>query len=290
MDSITENAPESFDSTPISEEVINTEVETTENVENEIDVDNMSDTEFDKYMDEDITPDETEEVQVDEVVENLDDMYATQMNDSEAKLDKPILVKFNGAVHKVDSVKELKNLAEKGISLTKKSQDLSDQSKLLETLKANGYDSDSLMRLAEQDNGQPLNEMDDNFVQVNNVANDILQSNYKDTFIEVSNQLPNEVRMQLQQDPGMLKAIAYDVESGLAGAIMPNVNRLMAIQGMGFQDAYVTAGKEYQANNVQRQEKADKLKSQPTTTRIQPGSDAKNVWEMDDSEFDKYFD
>ncbi len=264
----------------------------TEEASEASDVDNMSDEEFAKHMDgESDTPTDEPEVVTTESTElSLDDLYATQMEEPEAKLDKPVLVKYNGSVHKVDSVRELKNLAEQGIAFTRKSQELSDQTQLFDRLKANGYDNDSLMRLAEQDKGEPLMQMDTNLVEIDNVANEILQSNYVEAFQEVSNQFPTEVQDEMRRNPQMLRAIAYDVESGLAGSIMPEVTRMMNIQGVSFNDAYVQAGKNFQDNKTVRENNTKKLDSQPRGNTRQTTQDSKSVWDMDDDEFSKYFD
>lgn len=255
------------------------------------DIDNMNDEEFAQLMDGDTQTSKATEDETDvKPTDDLDALYATQMQDPDAQLDKPILLKFNGTVHKVDSIKELKNLAEQGISFTKKSQDMSEQRQLLTTLEQNGYDAEALRNLASTHKGSELVEADMSSAEIESVAQEILSSNYADSFKSVIGSMPESVTAQMRQDPQMLKAIAYDVESGLAQSIMPEVNRLMDIKGLSFEKAYVQAGNDYNTKKESVNIKRETLKSQPTSnSHVNSPTSNEDVWKMDSKQFEKYF-
>ncbi len=232
--------------------------------------------------------DEPEAVNEEATEPTLDDLYKTQMEEPDAKLDKPIFLKYNGSVHRVDTVKELKNLSEQGISFTAKQQDMSEQRKLLERLEANGYDSEALMSLAESHKGEQLTEVDYTQQEVDSVATEIMGSSYKDEFTQLAAKLPKDVAMDMQRNPNMLKGFAQDVESGFAGHIMQDTVRNMQINGMDFKQAYTVAGKTYMDKTQATDDKRQTLSSQPTKSIETPVTTEVDPWKLSKAEFDKF--
>ena len=204
---------------------------------------------------------------------SLDDLYATQIGDADAKLDKPVLIKVDGEVIKLDTINDLRDMAERGTSVTKKFQKLADDRRALEA------------QLAEL--GQEPNVVSDDVNEVDSVATEILQSSYADVFTADVSSLPNEAKKVLSTNPQMLKGLAMDYESGFAQKVIPQVKREMAVKGISFIDAYVSVGNRVssQQENVQAKQKV--LKAEPTRTKY---SNAKvDVNSLSDSDFEKYF-
>jgi hypothetical protein len=259
------------------------------------DVDAMSDEEFAKFMDSEVSKEDSESDTEDSKSdtndntpdEDLEALYIAQ-NDSDESLTKPLIIKFKGKTHKLESMNELRELAERGLGATKKYQELSEQRKLFETLEANGYNKEALLQLVTADKGGKLEEVDHSSVEVDGVAQEILNSSYADTFKEVVSDLPSDVTEQMRADANMLKAFAVDVESGLAKAIMPEVSRLIDIRGMDFKEAYIQAAKKHLSNQESVQSKRKVLKAEPTSSSNIQTSNV-DIWSMSDAEFDKYF-
>ncbi len=267
-------------------DAVEPEMETEDAVENTID--NMSDEEFNKAFDNDTSENPDDKVvDTDEDV-NLDELYTTQQGNTDAKLDKPILLKYNGEVMTVDSIMDLKNLAERGFNSTQKFQKLAEDRKALE---------DQIKEL-----GQTPNVPEDNSEadEVEAISNDILQSDYAEVFTAQVSTLPDEVKQALATNPRMLEGLSIDYQSGLAEAIMPQVHKLMRINGLSFEAAYSQAGKSYQNNNTdtpiekpvtQDTPKAKMLKAEPKTgsKASNTGLGRKAIDSMNSKEFDAYF-
>ncbi len=266
---------------------------TTETVEtvDTVDVDTMSDEEFANHMDgsSDVADEDSIEAPQEPITDDLDTLYSSQMEDPDALLDKPVYLKFEGKVHKVTSVKELKNLSEQGISFSKKNQAMREKQQLLDKLEANGYSQEDLLALATRDNGEQLQEVDTNAKDIDTVAQRILDSTYADSFKEVVAQLPQAVVDEFVSTPSALKALAEDVESGFLPSIMPQITRAMTIEGKDFKSAYMEVAKGVYDKQATSNSKRDTLVSQPTsnTSKVQTQPSA---WQMSDDDFDKYFD
>lgn len=269
-----------------SNEIVNDDVETVEAVETNT-VDDMTEDEFNKHFEE-VGTDDKSEKPGDEVVENLDDAYKTQITDTEAKLDKPILLKVNGEVVSVDNINDLKNMAEQSVGVTKKFQQISEHKNTIEFMKSNDINMEDLSALVQQRGQEVVTPPNADEVEIEEVANSILESSYVQDFQNAMNVIPDDVKTQIQQNPQMLKAIAVDFESGLAQQIVPQLNRVMSTKGMSFQDAYVHIGQKIQNKNEEVQTKRKILKSEPKQT-TQTVNNSVDVWDMDSKQFDKYF-
>ena len=274
----------------MEEQSTETAVESVEPTEVTESNDEMSDDEFASFMDEDNStieePEGTDEV-VDESVD-LDALYQSQMDDKDSTLDKPMLIKINGKVHKVDNVSELKDLAERGLNFTQKSQKLSEHRKTIEFLSDNGISQDDLDSLIHNRGEEPV-VTDDAERESNDIATEILSSDYAEAFKETVQTLPENIRSTMAKDPRLLKAFSIDVESGLAQKIMPQVERLMSVNAMSFRDAYVQAGSKLQESQVSVNNKRNALTSQPKASTVKADGN-QDVWAMSDDAFDKYFD
>ena len=256
-----------------------TELETA--VEEVQTVDDMSDTEFDTFMDGEATSEEsTDEPETtttdpegdkpDEIeVEDLDQLYADQLESKESTLEKPLYIKINGKTHTIDNVDEMRNLMERGLNYTKKMQDLAKQRKEL--------DSDR------GDEELPVS------TDTDTLASEILSSNYAEQFQSAASMLPDNVKSEMASDPSLLQGFYEDVQSGLAGKIMPKVERLMSVNNMSFEQAYFRAGSDINQQQPRGTEQKQMLRSQPKPTTSQL-STQKSVDDMSDKEFSKYFD
>ncbi len=253
-------------------------------------IDEMSDDDFNNHFEggEEITDDDEPSEEPTEQIEteDLQSLYDTQMSDPEAQLAQPVLIKINGNVHKVDSVKELKALAEKGVSYTQKTQTLADERREAEFLRDNNITRDDLDALIAS-RGQAPVVNDTAAVEVEEIATTILSGQYSDDFKQVSTMLPDNIRSEMATDPQLLQGFYEDVEAGLAQKIMPQVERLMGVDGLTFQQAYVKAGQSLEAKPTSKS--ADKLRSQPKSNTTELESGSPDVWAMDDEDFEKYY-
>jgi len=258
-------------------EVVEPEMETIETV-----VDDMSDTEFAEHFDkvdedgtdtdgDDITND-SDDKPTDDV--DLNTLYSEQLGDADAKLDKPILIKVDGEVIKLDTINDLRDMAERGTSVTKKFQKLADDRRVLEA---------QLQAL-----GETPDVVDESGSEIDSIANGILQSSYADDFKSSVSQLPSEVRETLSTNPQVLKGLSLDFESGLAQQIMPQVKREMTVKGLDFIQAYVSVGQKLESSKASVQKQRQVLKSEPKQTSHT--TSVVDVDGMSQSDFDKYFE
>lgn len=245
------------------------------------DINEMSDSEFNTLMDGEVETDvSTEEstdtkTDTDTEEEDLDSLYAKQLGNKEAKLSEPILIKINGRTHKVDSVDELRNLAERGLNHTQKMQQLARERKELQEMYGSNRDVEDTSVTPES-------------YEVDRIAEDILSSNYADAFRESIAYLPETVKSELATSATLLSGLFEDVRDGIATPnVMREVDRLMAINGLPFNIAYVTA-----INGSNKAKGADSSARQMIKSQPKPNTAkvvTKSVNEMSDSEFDKYF-
>ncbi len=291
-------------------------------------VDTMSDQEFDEQMDvefgsmnpdfgkddsvidseydDSAEPDEDEPEAGSDISggeQSLDDLYKLQMEDGEAVIGKPILVKINGETTEIANVNDMKNLIEKGLGATKSFQQIAEHKKTLQFMEENNISMDDLNHIVGgTSTTDDLGQVEDNNVniqEVENVANDILQSEYADDFKSGLEFVPSNIKEQLTNDPALLKDLAADYESGIAQKIIPQVEKLMAIKGLNFFQAYAMAGQSLDIDGVGSQEPVKrvnkaKIQASPrgntntTNSRSARPGDT-NVWDLDDEQFDKYF-
>ncbi len=264
-----------------------TEVETTEAIEAVEDtvtnIDDMSDAEFETHFDEvgeedgtvdNDTSDDTSTEPDTNVT--LDDRYSTQLGDADGKLDKPVLIKVDGEVMEITTINELRDMAERGTSVTKKFQKLAEDRRQLEA------------QLAELGQEPKIAESVESEIDI--VANEILESNYADDFKSDVSRLPKEAAEVLSTNPQMLKGLSVDYGSGLAQQIMPEVKREMIVKSVDFITAYINVGKRIQ-QQPQDTHKTKMLKSEPTTNTEKPdnGKSASEIDGMDSASFEKYF-
>ncbi len=221
--------------------------------------------------------------------EDLNALYSAQMDNSDMKLDKPILVKYNGKVHKVDSVNELKSLAEQGISITKKSQRMSDQTTLLAELEANGYTAADLRALATEHKGEELTKLEPSHIEIDEIATGILESDYADDFRGFVGEMPESASNEISADPRILDGLAKDIQSGLAQNLMADTRRNMDLHGMKFIDAYIASGKKFYESKSANQSKRNTLASQPRQ-KNRPQPKQKDTSDMSIAELDAMID
>ena len=99
---------ESAIETPVDTEVsTSTPSPATEGGSPEVDIDAMTDEEFDKHMDEEASEEPSNVVEDKPQEVDLDALYTAQMDSDDVKLDKPIYIKHNGQVFDINSVNEL---------------------------------------------------------------------------------------------------------------------------------------------------------------------------------------
>ena len=256
------------------ENVIETPTDVVEATEDTNVVDEMNDDELDSFLDGDtVDTDDVDTVAAKEPEQSLDDLYLAQNQSKETKLDKPMYIKINGTTHTIDNVDEMRNLMERGLNHTQKMQELARDRKEFES---NRVDEES-----------PTVTEDATTVEVDEIANDILNSSYAESFQSGVSQLPSSVRSELSTNPQMLKGLSQDYESGLAQKIVPSVAREMAVKGISFRDAYVSIGQKLNQQTQQVAQSRDTLNAQPkANTSIATNTDVNS---MSDGEFDKYF-
>ena len=266
-------ATESFieDVTEIEPSEVTDDNEVVEEVDSDREaIDNMSAEEVDKLISEE-EPAKADNPESDNNNNNnADDLnarYKLQADDADAKLDKPILLKVNGKVFEVDSVNDLKNLAQLGTNSTKKHQQLAENKRELDFMADNNLTIDDLHSLVQNATGQtPVTrtaEMND-MHSVESIATEIENGPNADAFREVASMLPSNIKTQMRSNPGMMKGFSEDVNSGLAQRVMPGVEKLMILKQMDFMTAY--------ASEVQRLHKAPSGTNRPGTNKSVPES------------------
>ncbi len=194
-------------------------------------------------------------------------------------LAEPIVVKVNGKIYDIKDKDQIRDLMERGFNATQKLQELA-QSKR-ELLKEKNPD------ITEQE----LDSVDVNN-EVEQISSEILNSPNVEEFKNVFAAMPEEALNQFRSNPGMLRGLKVDIDSGFVGHIMPSIQRYMDIDGMGFQEAYMTAGQEYHEGKNQRQQKENKvnanrelLSNAPSNSSAVASSESKDIWEISDSDY-----
>ncbi len=215
--------------------------------------------------------------------------YKAQNDNADAKLDKPILIKLKGKVIEVSNVSEMRNLMELGLGATAKYRDMADDRKTIQFMSDNNIDMDALTSLVNS-RGQDVVTTDNSqyTIHIDTIAKEIESSNYVDTFRDVASMMPDDVIDIIKTNPNALAGFRNDVSSGrLTATAMHEIDKLTAIKGMSFQDAYVQVTTNTATKNKVADESRNTLTSQPKNTQV--SSAPKSVWDMTDSEYDKYF-
>jgi len=254
----------------------------------DVDVWDMTDDQFDEINDGPAEPKESksEPVEKDETIEmSMTDRYDAQQSDDKAILDKPILLKHKGEIIEVNNIHELKNVAERGFSVTKKLQQISEiKDRLEKQLTEAGLQPDV-------DSSDV--ETNDNENEVNDIANRIMNSDYVEDFKSVAIHLPDEIQQEMHTNPRMLEALSVDVANGRVTAdLMKQIDRAMLTQDINFQQAYVkvigSAEESKQAKKDTVNSNRNRLQNQPTSTQVVKKA-TKSPMEMTDEEFDAEF-
>jgi len=101
--------------------------------------------------------------------------------------------------------------------------------------------------------------------------------------------LPADIVEVIRTNPSALEGFKNDISTGrLNASSMHEIDKLVAIKGMNFEDAYihVTNGSKTKQEENAAQSR-DTLTSQPRNTQV--SNAPKSVWDMSDEEYKKYF-
>jgi hypothetical protein len=226
---------------------------------------------------------------------NWDSLYKEQLNASDAKLDKPILLKVKGKILEIDNLQDIRDLAERGTAATAKFQEMAEQRKFIQKLESAGIseeDIDLLRRarmgdteatqqlLAKEAGAEP---MPDNVIEAEQVAQEILTSDHADAVKDTLSLIPEGQREQYAYNPQFMRGLKADYDAGIAQKIMPTVEKYVMVKGMPFIEAYAKAGQEVFGN--QRQEKAKSLTAKPTVGSSVKKQEPADVWAMGSDAF-----
>jgi hypothetical protein len=270
------------------------ELPTADNADNTVDAwsEDISTDDINKLISQEQTTDDTvatESSDTDTDV-NLDDMYRQQL-DSEAKLDKPVLIKYKGKVIDVNDANELRDLAERGIAATYKLQEAAEIRKQYEGITPEDIE---LLKRFKAGDTSVVDELaverptvDTTTEEVNSIASEILSAPYAEQFKSFVEVLPPMDKQQLSSNPRLLNGLKIDFESGTAQKLMPLVERYVSVNGMDFISAYTKAGKEVLSKDSARKKTMEQLSATPkpnTSVNTTPPTD---VWSLDSETFRK---
>ncbi len=214
------------------------------------------------------TEEPQEEAQAEPQEKAVDLNYVTE---GLSPLDNPLVVKRKGKLYDLTDMDQIRNLVEKGLDSTIKNQELAELRRELELTKNPDITEQELSQL-------------DTSAEVEHIAEKIASSNYVEDFKTFIDILPGVVTDQLRGDPQMLEGLRQDVESGLAGKILPGMQRLMDVDNLTFKEAYMKSGSEVMKSKQSRSQAIDKLTAAPTRGSI-PEVKSKDIWDLDDSEY-----
>ena len=285
----------------VDTETSNTEVENTNNEANGREaVFEMTDEDFDKHLEvigsEDADTEDSEKDGKDNEEVDLNELYREQL-DSSYELDKPILLKVDGTVLDIKDSKDLRDLAEKGLKFTQKTQQLAKYRDVIGMLEDNDLlDRDRLMSIISGETA-PVDVVEPRpdtrqAEQVEGLANEILQSEYADDFKTVVGSLNNDTKSEIASNADLMNGLYVDVQSGFAQSIMPQVVRYMNINGLNFLDAYMKAGSEVENKRGAEKQSKQKLNAEPRQRGKQQKTQLtrEDIFDMSDSDFDKYLE
>ena len=267
-------------------------------------IDNMSDDEFEDHLTKlgDKSEDEPKATDTESNSkaegEDLEDKYKKQLEDG-FELNEPVYVKVSGHVMEITDSKDIQALINKGLDYTKKTQELARDKDTLKYLEDNGInDINTLQQVlsgqiqidpTQLQQPQVTDPKDDH---VNQVAEQILQSDKADEMKSIIGSLPSNVKDELSSNAQMLQGLFVDVQNGFAQKIMPLAQKYMSIDGLPFIDAYIKAGNDQKRQNVVNDEKRKVIASEPRSKgKAQKRSYTReDVYNMDEAEFEKYLD
>ena len=233
--------------------------------------------------DEETTSVETQEDQQSDTID-WEARYKEQLGNSDAKLDKPILLKVKGKVIEIDSLQDIRDLAERGTAATQKFQEMSEQRKFLEKLSSMGISPDNIdMVLAGEIQPQPVDSNTNTNPEAEAVAQEILASQHADSIKSALSLLPDNQAQEFATNPQFLRGLKSDYDAGVAQKIMPLVEKYVLVKGMPFLEAYAKAGQEMLSGN--KQEKAKTITAKPTVGTSVKKQEPTDVWSMDDETF-----
>jgi len=262
-------------------------------------IDSLSDEEFDKHLDT-LTTEDSENEQPKEVDDkkdeskDLDDLemkYKEQLEKG-FKLEEPILVKVDGKVLDIDDPNDVKSLIEKGLDYTKKTQELAQYRETLKFLDENGISNvETLQQVLsgqiQVDPAQIQQRVDPTEQQVNQVAEQILQSEYADDMRQIMHSLPTTTKEEFTNNPQMLQGLFVDVQSGFAQKVLPLAQKYMTINGLPFVEAYIKAGNAVsQKSDTNKQKITSEPRSKGMTQKR--SYTREDIYGMSEAEFDKY--
>jgi hypothetical protein len=227
---------------------------------------------------------------------DLNELYKSRIEEN-IKLDTPILLKNGEAIVDVDNYKDAKDLMERGLDYTKKTQALAQYRDVIGYLEDNGLlDKEVLDRVVRGEAliEEPIQrqEQDVKAHESELLAQKILESDTAEDFRGVVSQLPDEVKDEMRVNPELMNGIFVDVQNGVAQKLMPLTQKLMAVKGLDFVSAYVEAGNELLVNGKQVNQNTDRLKNVPKSRGNQRKTKytREDIFDMDDSDFEKYLD
>ncbi len=229
---------------------------------------------------------------VDEQSIDYNDLYDKQLKGETGKqLDTPILLNHKGKIIDISDSKELRSLAELGLSATAKFQDMAEQRKMLDGISPEDITmlrqlkSGDQSVIAELSTQRESNEVTDNAAAIETTAQTVLDSNYATEFKSMLGSMNSTDSKMVSTDPRIFKGLQMDFEKGIAQKVMPLVERNMAVKGMSFMEAYTTAGKEMFSGD--RQKVADDLSSQPSANSSVTTTPKQDAWGMDTDSFNR---
>ena len=292
MENTTE--PTSVVETPVEQTVEVNETPTTESI-----TEVTSDGSVDVWSEEFNMDDNPEEIAVKEdvepikeepIAEDLESLYKAQMGNTDATIASPILIKLNGKVTKIDNINDLKDLTEKGLSATKKFQEMSEDRKVIEFMNDNGISMESLNQLITSRGDEVIesNQNTQQDMQVQQVVDKISNSAYVEDFKSGVAFLPDNVKETIGNSPELLDGLYGDFESGLAQKVMPIVERTMAIKGLDFITAYRQAAESVMGGSPMPK-KTNPLTAEPRGNTLGVKAEPKqDVWSMSSDDFKQY--
>ena len=247
-------------------------------------------------------PSEPQADEVSQSVDNVNDvdwdsLYKEQLDAKDAKLDKPILLKVKGKILEIDSLQDIRDLAERGTAATQKFQAMAEQRKFIQKLESAGVSEDDIdllrrARMGDQAAAQQLltkeagpEPVADNIIASEQIAQEVLSADYADKFKDTLSLIPEGVRERYAYDPQFMAGLKHDFDAGVAQKVMPLVEKYVMVKGMDFIEAYAKAGQEVFGN--QREEKARSLSAKPNVGSSVKKQEPIDVWAMDDSQWQR---
>jgi hypothetical protein len=221
---------------------------------------------------------------------DLESLYREQISSEDIKLDKPILIKYKGKVVDVNDVNEIRDMMERAVAATYKLQEAAEIRKQYEGITPEDIE---LLKRFKQGDTSVVEELaverpsvDTATNEVDQIASEILQSDYAEQFRESVAVLGPKDKELLSTNPQVLNGLKIDFEKGIAQKVMPVAERLMAVKGLPFLEAYAEAGKQVIERGGAQKVKQEQLSAAPKTGSVNttPPTD---VWSMDTETFKK---